>query len=255
MSELAKRNISSLVVLAIFVMALMMGRTGLVLLSGAMSFVMVFEYHRAVEAKIQYIGYIALVVLFAYPYLGYGVTSALGMIVVLYLLYYIFFDVRINDVAISAFSTLYVGIPVLTAMLILLNFGLRFFVMTLIIPVATDVFAFVVGKLWGKTKLIPTVSPNKTVEGAIGAIFASALFTALYAYFYLGNYSGSAMLIGAVGSLFAQCGDLVASKIKRETGLKDFGNIIPGHGGVLDRLDSYLLVFPMMYVFFIVVVG
>jgi len=111
-----------------------------------------------------------------------------------------------------------------------------------------DVFAFAVGSICGKHKLIPEVSPKKTVEGSIGGIIFSALFCLLYGlgldiivdgmtvnYVVLG-------FMGAILSVVSQLGDLVASLIKREYGVKDYGKIFPGHGGIMDRFDSVLSV-------------
>ena len=111
-----------------------------------------------------------------------------------------------------------------------------------------DVFAFAVGSLMGKHKLIPEVSPKKTVEGAIGGVVFSAIFCLIYGgvidLFFdhvTVNYL-CLFIFGAVLSVVSQLGDLVASLIKREYGIKDYGKIFPGHGGIMDRFDSVLAV-------------
>ncbi len=254
MSELTKRNISSVAVIAVVVAAIFFGRTGLALFSVVACFVMMFEYNRAVGSEISVLSYISATILFLYSYvLQYGVTTALGVIVILYMMYFVFSKYCLHDIALSAFSVVYIALPTLCAMLLFTYYGIRVFLMAIIIPMATDIFAFVVGKTMGKNKLLPSISPKKTVEGSVGGILASAIFLSLYTYFVYPRYFAYSFLIGAVFSVLAQVGDLAASKIKREMGIKDFGNIIPGHGGVLDRLDSYLLVFPMMYTVFWVV--
>ena len=121
-----------------------------------------------------------------------------------------------------------------------------------------DVSAFAVGSLIGKHKLIPEVSPKKTVEGAIGGVVFSALCCLLYGlvvellfkqvqanYLYL-------FLFGLVLSVVSQLGDLVASLIKREYGIKDYGTIFPGHGGIMDRFDSVLAVSTILLILSIV---
>ncbi len=115
-----------------------------------------------------------------------------------------------------------------------------------------DSFAYFTGRAIGKHKLIPSVSPKKTVEGAIGGIVFTALFSLLYG-FVIGvffdvtpNYLTLAVM-GTVAAVVSQCGDLIASQIKRTYGIKDFGYIFPGHGGVLDRFDSVLAVAPFLY--------
>lgn len=117
-----------------------------------------------------------------------------------------------------------------------------------------DTFAFFSGKLFGKHKLIPEISPNKTVEGSVGAVVGTAIIFAGYGLvvrFACGlsvNYLWL-MLLAVLCSIVAQFGDLAASEIKRVCGVKDFGNLIPGHGGLVDRVDSLLFVSPVVYYF------
>lgn len=118
----------------------------------------------------------------------------------------------------------------------------------------TDVFALFSGMLFGKHKLSPEISPKKTIEGAIGgficAVLGGALLWVLQGY-WRANYSlWIYLLSAALGSVAGQIGDLAASSIKREVGIKDFGKLIPGHGGVLDRLDSILFAIPVAYILF-----
>jgi phosphatidate cytidylyltransferase len=122
-----------------------------------------------------------------------------------------------------------------------------------------DVFAFCVGKLVGGPKLLPNTSPGKTVAGALGAL---VLTTALVASLGHHVFAGSAMdhlvpllFLGAGLSLLGQLGDLVVSSIKRDVGVKDIGAIIPGHGGLLDRFDSLVLVAPAAYHYLSLLLG
>lgn len=114
-----------------------------------------------------------------------------------------------------------------------------------------DTFALFGGMLFGKHKLAPHISPNKTVEGSIsGLIFGGASGIAMY-YIFAGSIDISMLqfiIIGAVASTVGQMGDLIASSFKREAGLKDFSNLIPGHGGALDRLDSHLFSICTVYI-------
>ena len=116
----------------------------------------------------------------------------------------------------------------------------------------TDSCAYFAGYFFGKHKLAPEISPKKTIEGSIGGIVGvSAVMTAYAAIasniMGLGVNLISASLIGVICGLLSQCGDLCASIIKRENNIKDFGNIMPGHGGVMDRFDSLLFVAPVVY--------
>ena len=123
----------------------------------------------------------------------------------------------------------------------------------------TDSFAYFIGKAIGKHKF-SKISPNKSVEGCIAGIFGAALFYGLYTYYIntnlLAQFGGKefnliAMIIaGAVISVISQIGDFTASTIKRQCDIKDFGSIMPGHGGVLDRFDSILMIAPFVYVLF-----
>jgi phosphatidate cytidylyltransferase len=120
----------------------------------------------------------------------------------------------------------------------------------LVLTWATDTGAFFVGRSIGGRKLIPAVSPGKTVSGAIGGVVTSVLVTWLYVTFLLRPTAQLAMttwsivLFGVIVSVAAQVGDLVESLLKREAGVKDSGGLLPGHGGVLDRLDSLFFVLP-----------
>jgi phosphatidate cytidylyltransferase len=114
-----------------------------------------------------------------------------------------------------------------------------------------DVFAFVVGKSLGGAKLLPGTSPNKTVSGALGALELTTLLVTVIAE---PVFRGSALadlphrvLLGVLIGIFGQLGDLVLSSIKRDLGIKDSGALIPGHGGVLDRFNSLLLVAPAAF--------
>jgi phosphatidate cytidylyltransferase len=110
-----------------------------------------------------------------------------------------------------------------------------------VISFSTDVFAYLTGKLFGKKKLAPKISPNKTIEGSLGELIFCTTISALFA-FLTGLDVIYVTWIGALGSIVAQCGDLFASSIKRYCGIKDFGKLIPGHGGILDRFDSVMFV-------------
>ena len=114
-----------------------------------------------------------------------------------------------------------------------------------LVPWATDIFAYFSGRLFGKHKLIPDVSPKKTVEGAVGGFVMATVITVLYGLF-VGLFTSVTpnylflILAGVLMSLFSMVGDLVASLVKRHYGIKDYSRLLPGHGGVLDRFDSNL---------------
>jgi phosphatidate cytidylyltransferase len=113
----------------------------------------------------------------------------------------------------------------------------------------SDTCAYCVGKLAGRHKLPSELSPNKTIEGCVGGILGAALLGFLFAlaFYQDKNVWWQFALMGGVGSVISQIGDLTASAIKRNYGIKDYGKLIPGHGGVLDRFDSILFTAPLVY--------
>lgn len=111
----------------------------------------------------------------------------------------------------------------------------------------TDIMAYFTGMAIGKHKLCPNLSPKKSVEGAVGGVVGSVVFCGIFGYFLLPDAFVMTLVIGFMGSIFAQLGDLSASAFKRQMGIKDYGNLIPGHGGILDRFDSVLFTAPAVY--------
>ncbi len=149
--------------------------------------------------------------------------------------------------------------------------GRTFFFTALLISVFTDIFALVFGKLLGKRFIFPSISPNKTLEGTLlGLLIPSFLFLLLGYLFIELKISGSkvfseflviSQFIDSIGylitffillisSLASISGDLLASKSKRLMGIKDFGNLLPGHGGILDRIDSHIMCIPVFFIFY-----
>lgn len=157
------------------------------------------------------------------------------------------------DVAMSFMGTAYISIFFLHILFIrqqelgYLNIWLIF-----VSAWSTDTFAYFAGRTLGKHKLCPTISPKKTVEGAIGGILGCILCICLYGFF-CSKYGSvkvdylAATVLAVLTAVFSQVGDLAASCIKRENDVKDYGNLIPGHGGILDRFDSALLISPLVY--------
>ena len=153
----------------------------------------------------------------------------------------------------TLFSIIYIFIPLSLVIPIgcfeneIYNYKILFGLLILIW--SSDSWAFVCGKLFGRHKLFERISPNKTWEGFIGSI----ILTTLTAYVLsLNGFELSSvewMILGALTSLTATLGDLFQSMLKRESNIKDSGNILPGHGGILDRFDSILLCFPVLYTY------
>ena len=131
------------------------------------------------------------------------------------------------------------------------NLGRYVILIPFAIACICDAGAYFIGVRFGKHKLAPVVSPNKTIEGALGGLASGVLAMLLYAFIldvplkFDVSY-GAAVVYGIAGCLAGELGDLCFSVIKRQTGIKDYGNLIPGHGGVLDRFDSILAVAPLV---------
>ena len=127
-----------------------------------------------------------------------------------------------------------------------------------VLAFASDTGAYFIGIKFGKHKLAPTISPNKTIEGAVGGVITSIIGALLFALvldkcFSLQVNYDFALVYGTLGSIGSVFGDLAFSAIKRQTGIKDYGNLIPGHGGVLDRFDSMTVVAPITEVLLILI--
>lgn len=111
-----------------------------------------------------------------------------------------------------------------------------------------DTSAYFVGRKWGKRKLVPGISPGKTVEGAVGGFLFTVAVALLFRFLFLGSmHPGWAALIGAIVGVVSQAGDIFESALKRRGGVKDSSSLIPGHGGVLDRFDGMLFALPALY--------
>ena len=146
-------------------------------------------------------------------------------------------------------------ILIVTAILCLYFYELErsLILIAVMISVVTDAFAFFVGKVLGRNKIFPTISPNKTLEGTIGGIVSSVVINSLMIILIFQNSSKTfdvvmltlMIFICAVASVF---GDLLISSVKRQANLKDTGSLIPGHGGLLDRIDSHILCIPVFFV-------
>ena len=129
------------------------------------------------------------------------------------------------------------------------NDGLGFVVMMFTAILSTDVGCYYAGTKFGKNKLAPVISPNKTIEGSIGGIISAITGAVIIGLFIPGVTWYVSVFAGLICTVFAQIGDLCESLIKRDAGVKDSGNSLPGHGGFLDRTDSFIFTIPVMYYF------
>lgn len=161
-----------------------------------------------------------------------------------------------NQIMSAMFSFLY-G-PVMLSFLYLLREGfddgiyLVWFVF--LASWGSDTCAYCVGVLIGKHKMTPNLSPKKTVEGAVGGVLGAAILFAVYTHFVINVYTTItlslpfAAVLGAAGALVSMVGDLAASAVKRDHEIKDYGKLIPGHGGIMDRFDSVIVAAPIVFI-------
>ncbi len=151
---------------------------------------------------------------------------------------------KVEDVGVTMLSLFY--IPFLFSYLARLG-GSIYIWLIFLVAFGTDTFAYFAGNLFGKHKLCPEISPNKTVEGFVGGIVGSVLLTMIYCYLVGVTNIMLYIPMAIIASMISQSGDLVASVIKRYTGIKDYGKLIPGHGGILDRFDSVIFTSPVIF--------
>ncbi len=175
-------------------------------------------------------------------------------VLVVFILFVLSINAAIFDVLSVAkviFGILY--IPFLMSYFISLRMmekGIVWIVFVLVMAFIGDIAALYVGKYFGKHKLVPLVSPGKTVEGLAGLVLGSTASCMIFAYFFLPEISlVKIAVLACSGSLIGQLGDICESAIKRNYGLKDASSILPGHGGILDRLDCLIFIAPYVYYF------
>ncbi len=188
------------------------------------------------------------------------VATFVFLYIVLMLIYMIFNHESCDFSSVCTLLFQFVYVSVLFAHIILvrkLENGM--FVMWFIFVTAwlSDTMAYAVGLKFGRNKLIPAISPKKTVEGAVGGLAGSVIFNLIYAlictfaFDFQVNYF-AVIILALIAGVVSQLGDLAASCIKREYNLKDYSNLLPGHGGILDRFDSVLFVAPTVYYFVVI---
>lgn len=156
--------------------------------------------------------------------------------------------IHIQHVAVVFIGSVYIGFGFHAMSMVRLEYGMMWTLLIFGCTVLSDTGAYFMGRAIGRTPLWPTISPNKTIEGAVGGVFFALLFAVLFSNALPAQISMlEAALIGVIIAVAGQMGDLIQSAYKRINNVKDSGSIFPGHGGVLDRCDSWLIVFPLMY--------
>ena len=264
---MAKRVITSVIGLPILIAAVYFGGLTLCLAITALSLAGMTELFLAISKKILPIHIAAYAGAVFYclnlqnltrPYLMV-LLSALLMVVMLLLVVY-HEKINVIDCAVTFFAFYYVAFMLSCIYFVRHNlYGMYFVWMIFICAWGSDTFAYITGRLVGRHRLSHSPSPRKTWEGVAGGVAGAAVIGLVYGLVVLKLYGSTefsvplfCFITGAVGAVFSQFGDLAASAIKRYAQIKDFGKIIPGHGGVLDRFDSVLFTAPGVFIVMVV---
>lgn len=261
------RIISAIIMIIIFIPFLLIGNIPFAILMSLLAIMGLYELLSMRKIKKQFPTIMKLIAYLTVIFfsinnidrLDFNFTmdyKVLGIIIFAFLLPMVFINnnkkYNLNDALFLIGSTLFIGLS-FNLITVTRNIDLYHLIYLLLISTITDTFALVTGFLIGKHKLAPQISPKKTIEGLIGGlIMGTFVATSFYHVFINPNIQlVPLILITALLSIIGQLGDLVFSMIKRYYDKKDFSNIIPGHGGILDRLDSLIFI----VLAFILVVG
>ncbi|MDY6267494.1 MAG: phosphatidate cytidylyltransferase [Selenomonadaceae bacterium] len=269
------RIITGVVGIALAAFVIQTGGTLFAAFALVLSLVAWFEYVRAfahLGHRLTFVlGLVVLVLLWGCAWLGSAeetmAVTTVGVLLMLLMSVLLHGRVTFQAASLSVAGVLYFGLPFSHMVLLRaadspqlmtpvgpFEFGCAMIWIMFIGTWASDTFAYFVGSAIGSHKLCSTISPNKTIEGFGGSLVGTTAATAGLGAFF-GFPVPEMAVLGLVLSIFATLGDLVESVAKRETGIKDSGNIIPGHGGVWDRFDSVLFTAPIVYYFAILVLA
>lgn len=258
------RLISGIILVIIALAVIITGGPVLAAVLLAISVIGLWELYRAIGVEdkkgspLALVGYLGCVFYYAIVFFGltaYTMTVLIALLI-LFMAVYVFTYPRyqIEQVTGAFFGVVYVAV-MLSCIYELreMKDGVYLVWLIFLSSWGCDTCAYCVGMLIGKHKMSPKLSPKKSVEGAVGGVVGAAILGAVYAAAISGklevpaNYTVMFALICAVGALISMVGDLAASAIKRNHGIKDYGKLIPGHGGILDRFDSVIFIAPVIY--------
>lgn len=255
------RLISGIMLVVIALVVIITGGNVLLGVMGAVSLIGMFELYRVFQIEKSLAGMVGYVAAILYylnlplHFLPDRMMLALLFLIVLLAVYVFSYPKYKADQIMACFFALFYVAMMLSFIYQtrMLPMGQYLVWLIFLCSWGSDTCAYCVGMLIGKHKMSPVLSPKKSVEGAVGGVVGSALLTALYAYLCRGAMGITVtevwMLAGisAIGALISMVGDLAASAIKRNYDIKDYGTLIPGHGGILDRFDSVIITAPIIY--------
>ena len=248
-----------LVVLAVvFVITggnVLLGVTGAISIIGMFELFRVFQFEKSIMAVAAYLAAILYYVNLKVYAIHDIMVLILGFLILLMFIYvFAYPKYRAKQVMAAFFGLFYVAVMLSYVYRIReLDNGLYLTFLIFLCSWGCDTCAYCVGKLIGKHKMSPKLSPKKSVEGAVGGVVGTALLTALYCYIFRTQMEIDTKgilviaMIAAIAGLISMVGDLTASAIKRNYDIKDYGHLIPGHGGIMDRFDSMIITAPIIY--------
>jgi len=256
------RTLSSVLLLAVALFTLIMGGNILFVTMFVVSLIGQFELYRVISRQkslVGILGYMACIGYYLLLLLEMQEFAMLLMIVFLMVIMaayvFTFPGYKAGEICYIFFGFFYVAVMMSYVYQIReLPNGICLVFLVFLSSWICDTCAYLVGVTIGKHKLAPKLSPNKSIEGSVGGIVGAALLGALYGFVFRGYLSeaflnplvGCAIVCG-IGAVISQIGDLAASGIKRNYSVKDYGHLIPGHGGIMDRFDSVIFVAPAIY--------
>ena len=215
--------------------------------------------HGESTGLLEIIGYLGAILYYVSLLLGfesYGLMTVLVSLILIMLVYvFTYPKYNAHQIMSAFFGVVYVAV-MLSFILLTRNLPDGKFIVWLIFLCSwgCDTCAYCVGMLIGKHKMAPVLSPKKSVEGGIGGVVGAGLLGVIYAAAIQGPMVEYAVICG-IGALISMVGDLAASAIKRNQGIKDYGKLIPGHGGILDRFDSVIFTAPVIYYLAKIILG
>lgn len=256
-----QRLISGIILVLIAVVTLYFGGIPTLLVTGSISLIGYYELLRVFHTEKTMLGVAAYTVTIVYYLLllldlnQYIMMLAILYLMVLMAIYvFTFPKYKFLQVLSSYFGFFYVVMMLSCLYQIrIMNSGGALVVLVFLSSWGSDTLAYCTGMLFGKHKMTPKLSPKKTIEGGIGGVLGAGILGFLYGFIFkdIININVSAPIlcgiVCVVGALLSMVGDLGASAIKRDYGIKDYGNLIPGHGGILDRFDSIIFTAPVIF--------
>ncbi|MCI5856096.1 MAG: phosphatidate cytidylyltransferase [Agathobacter sp.] len=234
---------------------ILLGVTAAISVIGMFELYRVFRFEKSILAGACYVAAVLYYINLAAGFVDDVMVLILGLLIVLMFIYvFAYPKYRAKQVMAAFFGIFYVAVMLSYIYQIRgLNNGEYLAFLIFICSWGCDTCAYCVGKLIGKHKMSPKLSPKKSVEGGIGGVAGTALLAALYCVAFRNpmNISGKEIaiiaVIAAIAGMISMVGDLTASAIKRNYDIKDYGHLIPGHGGILDRFDSMIITAPIIY--------